>query len=135
MSNRLIGAGNLGDAPSLKHVRIGEETRPVLEMSIYLDRTVPVDDGGFEDRGGFWLRADLWGARAEHVAPLLAKGARVRVEGNLEQEAWEDKESGELRTAFKLNLDWLAIDPVRVKEIGYLESSRSRSTDADEEDE
>lgn len=132
MSNRFIGAGNLGDAPTLKRVRVGDETRPVLELSIYFDRPVPVEEGAFEDRGGFWLNANLWGTRAEQYAPLLAKGARVRAEGALELESWEDKESGDERTAFKLNLDWLTIDPIRIRSVTFLESSRARNSGADE---
>lgn len=120
MSNRFIGSGNLGDAPALKRVRVGDEQRPVLELSIYFDRRVPTGDGAFAEKGGFWLNANLWGKRAELAAPLLAKGARVRAEGELELETWDD--DGDERTAFKLNLDSITIDPLRVQEISYKES-------------
>ena len=33
----------------------------VAELRVYFDRSVPDGDGGFEDRGGFWLTANLWG--------------------------------------------------------------------------
>ena len=120
MSNRFEGSGNLGDAPALKRVRVGDEQRPVLELSIYFDRRVPTGDGAFTEKGGFWLNAILWGKRAEIAAPLLAKGARIHAIGELELETWED--DGEQRTAFKLNLDSLTIDPLRVQQISYKES-------------
>lgn len=128
MSNRFIGSGNLGDAPSLKRVRVGDEQRPVLELFIYFDRRVPTGDGAFAEKGGFWLNANLWGKRAELAAPLLAKGARVRAEGELELETWDD--DGDERTAFKLNLDSLTIDPLRIQEISYKES-RGKGADED----
>jgi len=120
MSNRFEGSGNLGDAPALKRVRVGDEQRPVLELSIYFDRRVPTGEGAFAEKGGFWLNANLWGKRAEIAAPLLAKGARVYAIGELELETWEDE--GEERSAFKLNLDVLTIDPLRVQQISYKES-------------
>lgn len=120
MSNRFEGGGNLGDAPSLKRVRVGDEQRPVLELSIYFDRRVPTGEGAFAEKGGFWLNANLWGKRAEIAAPLLAKGARVYAIGELELETWDD--DGRERTAFKLNLDLLTIDPLRVQEIIFKES-------------
>ncbi len=128
MSNRFEGNGNLGDAPALKRVRVGDEQRPVLELSIYFDRRVPTGEGAFTEKGGFWLNANLWGKRAEIAAPLLAKGARVHAIGELELETWDDE--GEERSAFKLNLDALTIDPLRVQEISYKES-RGKSGDED----
>ncbi len=128
MSNRFEGNGNLGDAPALKRVRVGDEQRPVLELSIFFDRRVPTGDGAFAEKGGFWLNANLWGKRAEIAAPLLAKGARVHAIGELELETWDD--DGEERSAFKLNLDGLTIDPLRVQEIAYKES-RGKPGDED----
>lgn len=130
MSNVFQGAGNLGDAPSLKRAMVAGEPQPVLELSIYFDRPVPIENGAFEDRGGFWLAAELWGKRAEQAAAVLAKGARVRAEGTLVQNTWTDKDTEEVRTAFKLKLDWIAIDPMRVEQVRFKESARSRQTDA-----
>ena len=120
MSNQFKGYGNLGDAPALKRVRVGDEQRPVLELSIYFDRRVPTGDGAFAEKGGFWLNCNLWGKRAEIAAPLLAKGARVYAEGELELETWDD--DGTERSAFRLNLDFVGIDPLRVVEVKYKES-------------
>lgn len=124
MSNLYHGAGNLGDTPSLKRAMVAGAPQPVLEMSIYFDRPVPTDEGDYEDRGGFWLRAELWGKRAEQAATLLAKGARVRVAGTLVQDSWTDKETDEERSAFKLKLDWIALDPLRIEHVKFKESSR-----------
>jgi len=133
MSNVFRGAGNLGDAPTLKRAMVAGEAQPVLELSIYFDRPVPVEDGVFEDRGGFWLAAEIWGKRAEQAAVLLAKGARVRVEGTLVQDSWNDKDTEEERWAFKLKLDWLALDPLRIEQVKFKESTRARTAPSDDD--
>lgn len=133
MSNDFQGAGNLGDAPTLKRAMVAGEPQPVLELSIYFDRPVPIENGAFEDRGGFWLSAEIWGKRAEQAATVLAKGARVRVGGTLVQDTWTDKDTEEERSAFKLKLDWIAIDPMRIEQVKFKESSRARQSTADED--
>ncbi|MCA1851440.1 MAG: single-stranded DNA-binding protein, partial [Beggiatoa sp.] len=89
MSNHFAGRGNLGADPDLMHVEIGGEPRAVAALHIYFGRPVPDGDGGFTDKGGFWLPVNLWGPKAETIAKLLRKGARVRAEGTLVQDTWE----------------------------------------------
>lgn len=114
--NRFSGVGNLGDRPKLKSVPLGDEVRDVLELRVYYDRPVPDGEGSFADKGGFWLNANLWGNRAKPLSELLDKGMRVRVEGTLIQETWEDRE-GEERSGMKLDLDSVALELVRVASI------------------
>jgi single-strand DNA-binding protein len=130
MSNTFAGAGNLGETPSLKQVTVDGEPKSKLELSIYFDRPVPVEGGGFEDRGGFWMRAEIWDKAAEQVAPLLTKGARVRVEGTQVQGTRKKKDSEETDSALKLKLSWIALDPVRIKEVRFKESTRARASSA-----
>lgn len=114
--NRFSGVGNLGDKPKHKSVQVGDESRDVLDLRIYFDRPVPDGDGSYTDKGGFWLNANLWGNRAKPLSELLDKGMRVRVEGTLIQETWEDRE-GEERSGMKLDLDAVALELVRVANI------------------
>ena len=86
---------------------------------------MPDGDGSYTDKGGFWLNANLWGNRAKPLSELLDKGMRVRVEGTLIQETWEDRE-GEERSGMKLDLDNLALELVRVSHI----EMRPRETNA-----
>jgi len=125
MANTFSGRGNLGQDPVLKQVSVNDELRPVVELRVYIDRPVPVAEGHFQDRGGFWLDANLWGPRAEHVARCLAKGARVRVEGTLWQDAWEDKDSGEPRRRLRLTAEQVDLDLARVEAVTW----RARMTD------
>lgn len=133
MSNTFSAAGNLGDTPTLKQVTVDGEAKSKLELSIYVDRPVPVEGGGFEDKGGFWLRAELWDKAAEQAAPLLAKGARVRVEGSLVQETWKKKGAEETDSALKLKLFWIALDLARIQEVQFKKSTRARAGSTPEE--
>jgi single-strand DNA-binding protein len=82
MANAFRGRGNLEQDPELRNVKVEGEARQVCALRIYFDRQVPNGEE-FEDRGGFWLDADLWGPRAEDAARVLRKGMRVYVEGSL----------------------------------------------------
>ncbi len=117
MANRFEGRGNLATAPELKRVEVEGEERAVAEMRIHFDRNVRLREGGFEDKGGFWLTVNLWGERAEQAARLLPKGARVHVTGTLVRDTWTDKDSGEERFAFALIADTVSLDLSRVNEI------------------
>jgi single-strand DNA-binding protein len=122
--NEFRGRGNLGATPELRCIEDGAEGRNVLPLRIYFDRLVPTREGqsgGFEDRGGFWLNASVWGRRAETLQPLLAKGMRVYVEGTLVQRAWQSRETGEDRVGMELEVDYLAIDPSRIARIDVRE--------------
>lgn len=118
--NEFRGRGNLGAAPELRRIEDGGAGRSVLPLRIYFDRLVPVRDGSpgeFEDRGGFWLNASVWGRRAEALQPLLSKGMRVYVEGTLVQRTWQSRETGEDREGMELEVDYLALDPSRIERI------------------
>ena len=117
--NEFRGRGNLGATPELRQVDVGGG-RSVLPLRIYFDRLVAVRDGGageFEDRGGFWLNASVWGRRAEALQPLLSKGMRVYVEGTLVQRTWQSRETGEDREGMELEVDYLALDPGRIERL------------------
>lgn len=112
MSNRFEASGNLGKAPELRRVTVGNEQRDVLDFSVYVERRVPDGNNGFKDKGGFWINGSLWGKRAISSAEALQQGMRVRVAGELIAEEWTDRASGEVRTGFKLEAEYIAIDPI-----------------------
>jgi single-strand DNA-binding protein len=118
MSNRFQGVGNLGAKPEVKRVDQNGESLTVLDLRIYFDRRVPSEgEESFQERGGFWITASLWGKKAERVAGILDKGMRVYVSGTLVTDTWIDSESTEGRTEMRLRLDYLALDLGRVKTI------------------
>lgn len=130
MGNRFHGVGNLGAKPELKHVDQNGESMAILDLRIYFDRRVSRDGGDtFEDRGGFWITASLWGQRAERAAEVLDKGMRVYASGTLMTDTWLDPSSTEARTEMKLHLDYLALDLSRVKSV-QMESKKTRAEGA-----
>ncbi|SEP17629.1 single-stranded DNA-binding protein [Aquisalimonas asiatica] len=117
MANDFRGRGNLGAAPILRHTENGAgEAVPVANLRVYFDRRKPVGDD-FEDRGGFWANVSLWGYRAEVVARLLPKGARVAVEGELYQSSWEDRDTGEPRSQLEVRAIHVDLDLGRVASV------------------
>ena len=128
MSNRFQGVGNLGAKPELKHVDQNGESLAILEMRIYFDRRVPTEEEGeFEDRGGFWISASLWGRRAEAAAAVLDRGMRVFAAGTLLTDSWVDPDTSEARVEMRLRLDYLALDLARVESV---QMAPKRSTKA-----
>ena len=83
---------------------------------------------GTEDlktKGGFWLDTNLWGARGEAAARLLKKGARVVVSGELYEDTWQDKETGEDRSRVRLRAENVDLDLNRLDNVMW----RSRGND------
>lgn len=123
MSNEFRGTGNLGVAPSLKHVTVKGEDRAVCELRIFFDEYSRDENGEVQQSGGFWLTGSVWDRRAESAAKLLRKGARVRVEGRLREESWEDRESGAAKSEFRLSIDDVFLALSRIDSVQFKEKS------------
>ena len=118
MSNRFLGRGNLGADPEIRYTA-GGENEPVCSLRIFFDRPKPDGNGGFEDKGGFWLDTNLWGARGEAAARLLKKGARVLVTGELYEDTWQDRETGEDRSKVRLRAENVDLDLNRLDSVNW----------------
>lgn len=123
MPNEFRGTGNLGAAPILKHVMVKGEDQAVCELRVFFDEYSRDDKGEFQQSGGFWLTGSVWGRRAESTSNLLRKGARVRVEGRLREETWEDKETGEQRAEFRLSIDDIYLALSRIESVQFREKA------------
>jgi single-strand DNA-binding protein len=129
MSNEFRGAGNVGDQPRLKTVRVGNEERQVAELRVYFDEYRQDAGGGLEQAGGFWLDVNVWGERhAAEVVQIVRKGARVHVVGKLAESSWTVTATGEERRALYLNADQLFLSLARVDEVRF--KSRRDAQDA-----
>lgn len=115
MSTHFEGRGNLAAAPEIKTVTVGNEQRQVAEMRMYCDRAVPDGDGGFKDKGGFWLNVSRWGIAGEHCARVLDKGDRIKASGTLVQNSWE--KDGEKFSRLELSADDVTLDLSRIESI------------------
>ena len=95
--------GNLTSDPELRYTQNG---LAVAEFKIastprILDRST----NEWKDGETLFMRASVWRDYAEHVAGSLVKGARVVCVGTLQQDNWEDKATGQKRSALRLNVD------------------------------
>jgi len=77
---------------------------------------VPIGDGEFEGRGGFWSPVEIWHRDAKHWQSLYAKGMRVLVQGRMVHEEWEDTE-GKPRQTFKVQAQRVGVLPYRIEAI------------------
>jgi single-strand DNA-binding protein len=104
MSKQII-VGNLGRDPDMRYTPEGQ---PVTEFSVAVNRQ-------YSNRAGetvkelVWFKITTWGKQAEVCNQYLRKGAKVLVEGRLTYDrvtggprAWNDKNSGEAKSAFEL---------------------------------
>lgn len=123
MSGFFFGEGNVGKAPALRYNAVNGEQRAVLNMSVRFDHRVQDDEGVYKDEGGFWAAVSYWGKRAEHVAKLLKKGARVSVQGEQFCEVWADEETGEEKSRMKINASFVGIDPLCVESVTFKKRS------------
>lgn len=84
--NVICIAGNLGKDAELKAMQDGT---PVLKFS--------VADSQGRDKPAIWWSADLFGKRAESLAPYLLKGQQVTVTGTLSEREYEGKKFQTIR--------------------------------------
>lgn len=121
-----IGEGNLGTVPALKQVTSTQSQTgqvSVLEFSarVNVDRKNK-QSGQFEDTLGFWVDVSYWGKAADVMAPLLQKGARVLLVGELGIEPWVSSQpatQGQQRQSQKLRAEHVAILPWGVEQVVY----------------
>lgn len=131
MSNVFVGKGNLGTAPTLKRVSVNGEDQSVCELRVFFDEYSRDAQGEIQQSGGFWLTCSAWDRQAEAAAKLLRKGARVKIEGRLREETWQDKTSGETKSEFRLAVDDVTLALSRIESVQF----REKVVDPVQEDE
>src|SRR5262245_60253741 len=103
------GIGRLTRDPESRTV--GEST--VCKVGLAFSKrkkNAPVDPAtGFPVQETYFLDADIWNGLGETVQKYAKKGDRISVEGELRQDSWADKTSGELRTKFALTVTFVEL--------------------------
>jgi single-strand DNA-binding protein len=99
--------GFTGRAGKDPEVRYFESGKMVTEFNIAVD-------GWKRDEKPLWLKLKIWGKTADVAANYVRKGSMIAVSGQLENETWTDKGSGEERSKIVLN----------VKDLTLLDSKR-----------
>jgi single-strand DNA-binding protein len=119
MPNTFSGKGNLADSPSLKTIMVKGEARTVAEMRVFFDEFSYNEQGDIEQDGGFFMSVSLWGKKGEEAARLLRKGARVKVDGRLQQFLYKDKDTGKELPAFQIAADDINLSLSRVEKVEF----------------
>ncbi len=99
--NNLTIAGNLGKDAEIRHIPDGT---PVASFS--------VADSQGRDKPTIWWRCQLFGKRAESLAPYLTKGAQVTVTGSVTERDWTDKD-GMARKSMDVRVNDVALQGSR----------------------
>lgn len=95
--------GNLTDNPELRFLPDGTSMAKFTIAST--PRSFDRQSGEWKDGESLFLNCTIFRDMATNVAESLQRGARVIVQGRLRLSRWEDKESGEKRSAYGLDVD------------------------------
>jgi single-strand DNA-binding protein len=96
--NKVQLMGNLTRDPELRHTPRGTA---VAEISIAINRSWR-NDAGEKQEDTTFVDVTFWGKTAELAQKYLAKGRGIYIEGRLQLDTWEDKESGKKRSKLKI---------------------------------
>jgi len=86
--------GNLVRDPELRYTPQGS---PVCDITLAVTKK---GKGGTEKTS--FIDCTLWGRTAETIAEFCSKGKALIVRGELQQDKWEDKETGAKRSKIKV---------------------------------
>lgn len=97
-TNTYICSGNLGHDPELIPLASGTE---LVTFSIAIALWVPKDS---EESRTLWMHCKAWRGLANHIALTFVKGDKVLIQGEIEQEDWIDKQSGDKKSRMILSV-------------------------------
>lgn len=96
--NKVLLMGNLTRDPELRYTPKGTA---VGDLSMAINRRVKDASGSWTDETTF-VDVTVWGTTAENAQKYLTKGRGVLVEGRLQLDTWDDKQSGQKRSKLKV---------------------------------
>jgi single-strand DNA-binding protein len=96
--NKVILLGNLTRDPEVRYTPKGTA---VTELGMAVNRVYTADNGEKREETTF-VDVTLWGRTAEIAGEYLKKGRPVLIEGRLQLDSWDDKQSGQKRTKLKV---------------------------------
>ena len=97
--NKVILLGNLTRDPQVRYTPGGTA---VAELGLAVNRTWFDQKTNSRREETTFVDVTVWGRQAEVAGEYLAKGRQVLIEGRLQLDTWEDKESGQKRSKLKV---------------------------------
>lgn len=97
--NKVMIIGNLTADPD---VRTTPRGTPVTELRLAVNRITSGQNEGERREEVTYLDVTCWGRQGEIAAQYLAKGRPVFIEGRLQMDTWEDKQTGQKRSRIRI---------------------------------
>ena len=96
--NKVILIGNLTRDPEVKYTPKGTA---ITDIGLAVNRVFTPDSGEKREEVTF-IDITLWGRTAEIVGQYCKKGRPLMVEGRLQLDTWDDKQTGQKRSKLKV---------------------------------
>ena len=96
--NKVILLGNLTRDPEVRYTPKGSA---VADLGIAVNRQYTLENGEKREEVTF-VDVTFWGRTAEVAGEYLKKGRPVFIEGRLQLDTWDDKQSGQKRSRLKV---------------------------------
>ena len=96
--NKVMLIGNLTRDIELKYTPKGSA---IAELGLAINRKYKTDSGELKEETTF-VDVTLWGRQAEIAKEYLSKGKPVYIEGRLQLDTWDDKQTGQKRSKLKV---------------------------------
>ena len=106
----------------------GDTTTPLAKLRCYVNRTYLNQNEEFEDKHGFWIDAELWGDKAEHLNAIQS-GASVMLIGNYLEQKWTEKDNTK-RSKMIFRAKEIAILPRCVESVSYKTHEQQPASDS-----
>ena len=97
--NKVMLIGNLTADPEVRPTQSGV---PLTELRLAVNRVLSGRNDGERREETTFLDITCWNRTAEFAAQYLCKGRCVFVEGRLQQDTWEDKQTGQRRSRIRV---------------------------------
>lgn len=96
--NKVMLIGNLTRDPEVRYTPKGTA---VADIGMAINRNYSLDDGERREETTF-VDITFWGRQAEVLGQYMKKGRPLYVEGRLQLDSWDDKNTGQKRSKLKV---------------------------------
>lgn len=96
--NKVMLIGNLTRDPEVRYTPKGTA---VAELGVAVNRRYTAENGEKREETTF-VDVTLWGRTAELAGQYLKKGRSVYIEGRLQLDSWDDKQTGQKRSKLRV---------------------------------
>lgn len=96
--NKVIIIGNLTRDPEIRYTPKGAA---VAEIGLAVNRSYTTEQGDRHEEVTF-VDVTLWGRNAELAQQYLKKGKQLYIEGRLQLDTWQDRQTGQNRSKLKV---------------------------------